>query len=334
MELKQVLTPGAVVCESLPSTSDYVSKTAAGTNSTLVQTLKTRFRNVLILPGQRNYFLASDSSLSPEIASMIAGRGIINLYVNSWYLDENSLKERSEYIHSHLDKNAEVNSDFRPVAFFQQLRYWTSMFEWNIIAAGIVILVLLLLVIFSLNRISLGLFTGGFTASSLELLILVSFQVIYGYVFLATGIILALFMAGIALGAFSCKRMVPVPTEKKYIHIQVSLALFSLGFPFIILALNLPGMPVMMVQIGFLLLTLILSFITGLEFSLASAIGSNDISLKTSFNYSADLFGSAIGAIVTTLFLLPFLGIVTSCLVMVMLNLFSAGFLYFGQKKL
>jgi predicted membrane-bound spermidine synthase len=128
--------------------------------------------------------------------------------------------------------------------------------------------------------------------------------------------------------------MVPVPTEKKYIHIQVSLALFSLGFPFVILTLNLPGMPVIMVQVVFLLLTLILSFITGLEFAMASAIGSKDITLKTSFNYSADLFGSAIGAIVTTLFLLPFLGIVASCLVMVMLNLFSAGFLYFRQKKL
>jgi spermidine synthase len=65
MELKQVLTPGAVVCESLPTTSDYVSKSAAQTNSTLVQTMKTRFRNVLILPGQKNYFLASDSTLSP-----------------------------------------------------------------------------------------------------------------------------------------------------------------------------------------------------------------------------------------------------------------------------
>jgi len=76
---------------------------------------------VLILPGQKNYFLASDSSLSPEIASMIAGRGISNLYVNSWYLDENSLKERSEYLHLHLDKNAKVNSDFRPVAFFHHI---------------------------------------------------------------------------------------------------------------------------------------------------------------------------------------------------------------------
>jgi len=263
---------------------------------------------VLVLPGQKNYFLASDSSLSPEIASLVVQRGIPTLYVNPYYLDETSLKERSEYIQSNLDKNAEVNSDFRPVAFFQQLRYWNSMYEWNILAAGIVVLILLFLVFFSLNRISLGLFTGGFTASSLELLILVSFQVIYGYVFLATGIILALFMAGLALGAFSFKYMVPVPTEKKYIYIQACLALFSLGFPFVILVLNLPGMPVIIVQIVFILLTVILSFITGLEFSVASAIGSRDITRKMSSNYSADLFGSAIGAIVTTLFPASFSG--------------------------
>jgi spermidine synthase len=333
MELKKTLNSAAVISESLPTTSDYVSKTAAASNSTLVRTLKTSFKNVLILPGQKNYFLASDSSLLPEIDSLISKRGISTLYVNPYYLDESSMKERSEYIRSNLDTKAKINSDFRPVAFFRQLRFWSSMFEWNLLASGIVILVLLFFVFFSLNRISLGLFTGGFTASSLELLILISFQVIYGYVFMATGIILALFMAGLALGALSLKRIIPFPSEKKYIRIQIVLALFSIGFPFIILALNLPGMPSGLVQVVFVLLTLVISFITGLEFSLASAIGSNDITLKISFNYSADLFGSAFGALVTTLILLPFLGMVASCLVLAGLNIFSAGFLYLQQKK-
>jgi spermidine synthase len=333
-ELKKVLSPGAVVCESLPTTSDYVSKTGGRTNSTLVQTMKTRFHHVLVLPGQKNYFLASDSSLSEEITSMITARGINNVYVNAWYLDENSLKERSEYIRRNLVKNAEVNSDFRPVAFFLQLHYWTSMFELNILTVGIVIIVMLFFVFFSLNRISLGLFTGGFTASSIEILILISFQVIYGYVFLATGIILALFMAGLALGAFLFHRVIHVPDVKKYIHIQICLALFSLGFPFIILAMNLPGIPVVMVQTVFILLTVLLSFIIGLEFSVASAIGNKELTLTMSFNYSADLFGSALGAIVTTLVLLPFLGFAASCMIMVLMNIFSAGFLYFRQKKM
>lgn len=331
-ELKKVLAPDAVLSESLPTTSDYVSKTAAITNSILVRTLKTSFQNVLILPGQKNYFLASDSTLSPEIAGMISRRGIPTLYVNPYYLDESSLKERSDYVLSNLDKNASLNSDFRPVAFFQQLHYWTTMFKWNIVAAGIVILVLILFMIFSLNRISLGLFTGGITASSLELLILFSFQVIYGYVFVATGIIIALFMAGIAIGSYTSGWMFPVPSERKYIHIQLTLAMFVLGFPFIILGLNLPGMPVIMVRIFFILLTLIVSIFTGIEFSLASVLGEKDLTQRIPLNYSADLFGSAIGAIVTTLFLLPFLGIIPACLILMALNLFSAGFLHFKQK--
>jgi len=332
-ELRKVLNPGAVLCESLPTTSDYVSKSAARTNSTLVRTMKSHFRNVLVLPGQKNYFVASDSSLTRDITELITKRGISTLYVNSYYLDEEALKERSDYIQRNLDTKAEVNSDFRPVAFFQQIHYWTTMFDWNALAVGLLAIFVILLVIFSLNRISAGLFTGGFTASSLELLIVISFQVIYGYVFLATGIIIAVFMTGLFLGAQLFHRIIPFPDPKRYIHIQICVALFSLGFPFIILGMNLPGIPVIIVQIIFILLTLLLSFITGLEFSAASVLGGKEVTQRMSLNYSADLFGSAIGAIVTTLLLLPFLGLVGSCLVMVFLNFLSAGFLHLKLKK-
>ncbi|MCX6248734.1 MAG: hypothetical protein NTW10_13500 [Bacteroidetes bacterium] len=334
VDLKKVLNPGGVICESLPASSDYMSKKAAATNSTLVQTLKTRFRIVMILPGQRNYFLASDSALSSDIPDLIRQRGISTVYVNPWYLDVNSLKERSEYIHSHLNTTAEVNSDFRPLAFFLQMRYWNSMFEWSLPVSLIFILVLLVVIVFTLNRITVGLFTGGFTASSLQLMILVSFQVIYGYVFLATGIILALFMAGLAAGAFSFPRLIPVPSEKDYLRVQFTLAFYSLGFPFVILALNLPGFSEFLVRIIFIFLIISLSFIIGLEFSLASALGRRGITEKVSSGYSADLFGSAFGAIATILLLLPFLGMVNSCLVIALMNLFSAGFLFLRPKIL
>ncbi|MGA3013003.1 MAG: hypothetical protein ABSD71_03095, partial [Bacteroidales bacterium] len=153
-ELRKVLNPGAILCESLPTTSDYVSKTAARTNSTLVRTMKSHFRNVLVLPGQKNYFIASDSSLTRDITELITKHGISTLYVNSYYLDEDALKERSDYIQRNLDTKAEVNSDFRPAAFFQQIHYWTSMFEWNAVALGLLAIFVILLVIFSLNRIS------------------------------------------------------------------------------------------------------------------------------------------------------------------------------------
>ena len=140
-------------------------------------------------------------------------------------------------------------------------------------------------------------------------------------------------MTGLFLGAQLFQRLIPVPDPKRYIHIQICMALFSLGFPFIILAMNLPGIPVIIVQIIFILLTLILSFITGLEFSVASSLGNKDLTQRISFNYSADLFGSAVGAILTTLVLLPFLGLAGACMVMVLLNILSAGFLHLKLKK-
>jgi spermidine synthase len=333
-ELKSVLKEGAVVSLSLPSTADYVSTTAVKTNSILFQTMHAVFRNVLILPGQRNYFLASDSTLSPRIASLIKERGISNTYVNGFYLDENSLVERSGYVMSQLEKNAETNSDFRPRAFLMQIRYWVSMFRWNMLVYGILILAVVLFILFSLNSISLGLFTGGFTASSAEILILVSFQIIYGYIFLAAGIVITLFMAGMAGGAYLCPKIFHQFSRKQYIHIQVTLALFALGLPFIILAMGLPGVPIAFVQAVFVLLTMIVSFLTGLLFSMASAISAKNVTLATAFNYSADLFGSAFGAILTSLILLPLLGLVVTCLILVALNLFSAGFLALRGKQM
>ena len=331
--LKARLTDNGVISMSLPSSSDYVSTIAVKTNSTLYSTLKVVFRNVLILPGQRNYFLASDSSLSPEITSLVAKRNILNTYVNPWYLDMNSMKERREYIQSQLEKTGTINRDFKPVAFFQQLQYWSSMFKGNHLIAGIIILVLLVLFIISLNRISFGLFTGGMTAASIEILIMVAFQVIYGYVFLMSGIIITIFMAGLAVGAFSCGKIYPLPTIGKFIHLQITLALFSFGFPFLILAMNLPGMPSLFIQVVLILVTFAISFITGLEFSVASALYADDVTKNVSRNYSADLFGSALGAMATTLILLPLTGLVCTSMILVLMNLFSASFLYLKRKK-
>jgi spermidine synthase len=208
------------------------------------------------------------------------------------------------------------------------------MFRWNLLLYGIVILAVILLILFSLNRISLGLFTCGFTASSVEMLILFSFQIIYGYVFLATGIVITLFMAGLAIGAGLNRKIYAEPSVKNFIHLQVALALFSLGFPFITLAMNLPGIPVPFVQAVFILLTLIISFITGLMFAMASAISDKKITTSTAFNYSADLFGSALGAIVTTIIVLPLLGLVVTCLILVAMNLISAGFVALKRNKM
>jgi len=333
IKVKDKLSRDGVISLSLPPTEDYVSSTAAKLNSSLFYTLNSVFKKVLILPGQKNYFLASDSELTTGIAGLIDYRGIQTKYVNRYYLDDELLKDRSSFIRQHLTKNDGINEDFRPLTYFLQINYWTTYFKINYVILFALFLVVLILIFLSLNKISFGLFTGGFTASSLEILILIAFQVIYGYVFRMAGIIIMLFMAGLATGAFIWKRIYPRWSSKSYIHIQLTIGLFSMGFPFIILFLNAVVLHEWFIHIIFYLLTLFISLFIGIEYGLASVIRQQNFATIAAKNYSADLFGSAMGAIITTILLFPLLGLIWTCFVLALLNVISALFFHLLEKE-
>lgn len=332
IKVKDKLSRDGIISLSLPPTEDYVSPTAAKLNSSLYYTLNTVFKNVLILPGQKNYFLASDSTLTTGIAGLIAYRGIQTKYVNRYYLDDELLKDRSSFIRQHLTKTEGINEDFRPLTYFLQINYWTTYFKINYVILFALFLVVLILIFLSLNKISFGLFTGGFTASSLEILILIALQVIYGYVFRMAGIIIMLFMAGLATGAYIWKRIYPRWSSKSYLHIQLTIGLFSMGFPFIILYLNAVVLPEWFIHIIFYLLTIFISLFIGIEYGLASVMREQKIATIAAKNYSADLFGSAIGAILTTVLLFPLVGLIWTCFFLALLNGISALIFHLTDK--
>ncbi|MCX6282836.1 MAG: hypothetical protein NTW31_01155, partial [Bacteroidetes bacterium] len=105
-ELKVRLSPDGIVSYSLPTTSDYVSRAGEGLNSILYSTLKRSFRNVMLVPGGKTYFIASDAVLNPDIPGMIERKGISTSYVNKYYLDANQMKERAGYIKSNISGSA------------------------------------------------------------------------------------------------------------------------------------------------------------------------------------------------------------------------------------
>jgi spermidine synthase len=333
-ELKTHLNPGAVISLSLATTADYVSETAAKLNSSLFASLKSEFRQVLIIPGLKNYLLASDSALSLDITNLINDKEIQTVYVNYYYLDDNLMKDRNAFIMKHLTVKPEMNRDFKPVACFYQLQYWSSFFKTNylVIIAGL--LIFLILIILNLNSTSYGLFTGGFSASSIQILILLSFQIMNGYLFSTIGIMIMMFMAGLALGVKIQPRFFPVVSVRNYIHVQITIAVYTLVFPFLILMMNAVSMSGWLNFVFLGLLNLLIAILAGIEFALATQVQKQNTSNLAAKNYSADLFGSAFGAILTTLLFLPFLGLVNTCLVLVALNLSSALVIYLYRNKL
>ncbi|MDP4281903.1 MAG: hypothetical protein Q8867_07095 [Bacteroidota bacterium] len=332
-EIKSRMNPDAVFSISLPASSNYVSQTSAGLNGSVFNTLKAIFPEVRILPGQKNYFLASDKPLSTQIASLINLRKITAIYVNPYFFDDGLETDRSLFIEKNLEAHAPVNRDFHPVAFFAQLAYWSSYFRSDYLFLAIVTGLLLILILASLNVVSVGMFTGGFTASSVELLLMISFQVIYGYLYQVAGVIIMLFMAGLALGAYFARKVYKDASVGNYLHIQITMALYCLGFPFIILGLDIPGIPEGMIWGGLGLLTLLVSLLTGFEFYLASELRKQSYSKVISENYSADLFGSAFGALLTGILFFPLMGIIKTGLILAGINMISAILLLFLRKK-
>ncbi len=332
--IKSRLNPGAVISLGLPSTADYVSENAAQLNSTIYQTLQSVFKNIIILPGQKNYFIVSDAPIRHDIARLIKEKGISTQYVNQYYLDDDLLKDRSKFIVSQLTKSQGINHDLRPIGFFLQIKYWNSFFQTNYLIIGIALLIIFIVMGFSINSISLGLFSGGFTASSVEIILLIVFQSTYGYVFQMAGVIITLFMMGLAAGSWFQPKITSRSSFRQYFYLQISLGCFCAVLPFILLAINtfFFSDTITMVILG--VLTLIVSFLTGMEFSVSTLLRIGNTANMPAKNYAADLFGSALGAIVISIFLIPLAGVVWSCQILVLLNLFSAGFLQLHRKKI
>ncbi|MCX6286343.1 MAG: hypothetical protein NTY96_04455 [Bacteroidetes bacterium] len=332
-ELKLRLSPDGVVSYSLPTTSDYVSRAGEGLNSILYKTLKESFRNVMLVPGGKTYFIASDAVLSLDIPGMIERKGISTSYVNKYYLDTNQMKERAEYMQANISGSAGINYDFRPLMFFAQMNYWMTYFNRHYFISALILLLIVALVILNLNPVNTGLFTGGFTAGAFQVLIILSMQIYCGYVFQLTGFIIMLFMLGLALGSRAGTLWFSRSPFKVYLFLQLVIAALSVLIPLALILVGRMGLPLWMIQLKAAGITLVLSFLTGIEYSLAFRLSVREKDMAVAKNYSADLFGSALGAFIIPVFLFPLIGLMNTGFVLALMNTAAAAFLFIKRKN-
>jgi spermidine synthase len=323
-ELKNRMdTEGILSLALLPST-EYESDEARRINSTMMITLKEVFKEVLIVPGQRTYFLGSDTRLDVHIGRLIAQRGIENTYVNQYYLDDKILAQRSDLLHRSLMASAPLNRDFTPVSYYRQVTHWLSYFGSNLWLVGGIALLFFIFATFQMNAVSAGIFTGGFAASSIEVLLLIAFQILYGYVYQSLALVVTIFMAGLFVGSFWRMKIVPRATALPYIMIQAVIALYCLILPVVLLVLrDLHGSPAIS-QGTIFLLTFVMAVLVGAEFSVAADLRRGKTQRVASELYGVDLIGSALGALLVAVVLIPMLGIIAASVIPGILSLSTA----------
>jgi spermidine synthase len=224
-----------------------------------------------------------------------------------------------------------VNRDFYPYMFIKQISHWLSYFGTNYKILVLIPLLLFLLGFLRLNTITAGLYTGGFTAGSLEVLLLLAYQVWFGSIYLATAFFFAIFMAGLAFGSSGYLRF-NKPLIQRYYLLQFALAGFAVALPLLIKLTGEISYWRLPSQLLFFILIFTLAAGIGQEFLTASKLSQSVYSESSGISYSTDLAGSAFGAFLTAIVLLPLTGITITCLVVAGLNILS-GSLAFSVRK-
>jgi spermidine synthase len=272
--------------------------------------------------------------LTFNVAQLIENKNIKNDYVNFNYIDTLSLQERSDYLMEHLDLNAVTNKDFKPVSYFYYLGYWLSQFNLgkNLLWAMLTLFTLVLIAagIF-FKPITSSLMITGFSASSLEIILLLALQILSGYIYQVIGACIAVFMGGLALGAIVRTKLFPRVTYMQFTVIQLIISAVALLIP-TLLVINKVQSSISLATWVVLVLLFIISFYTGMLFSLSLHLRTLDLTDNIAVLYSADLIGSALGAFLTSIFLVPLLGIMNSSRLMGGLLLLFALNLFLRRK--
>jgi spermidine synthase len=341
-EARAILNPGGVLALGLPSAENYWSPELARRNGSVYHTLRAVFPEVLVLPGEHNFFLASELPLQagPDaLAERFVERGLETRWVTPEYIEYVFTTDRFAGVRQELEATAGVrlNRDLTPISYYYDLALWLSRFQPNLRGAfesaslvnlGWVTVPLALGVVWVRWRrgwaVPVAIGTIGLAGMMLEVAILFAFQVLHGYVYAEVSLILTAFMAGLALGAGASNRLLagwsPVVEKRArqaLIGVQLAGALCSL-FIVILLRLSIPAPTVV-----FPLLTLLAGLLAGVAFPLAVSLVRNrgEAGQVTGTLYGVDLVGGCLGALLGAVLLIPLLGIPNTCVAVALVAL-------------
>lgn len=302
--MRRSLTPSGVLCLSLPSSAEYVGDDARKVRAILKNTLAESFAHTLILPVGDDVFLASDSTLRPDVGAGIAEEGLHTAYVNAHYLQDDLISSRAQALSASLDSGAGVNTDARPILMLAQIGHWLRLFSVDMWIPALVGLAAVVLLFIHSDRMSLGVAAAGCGGIVLELMILMIVQVGFGNVYQMSGGLIGLYMAGMGGGAILAGRI--THASRWYAGMQSGLALALL----LAAALSAGVFAGASGAVAGLVICLIAgSFSAGAVFSLTSRIRSENPVATGSRLYGVDLMGSALGALLVGPVLLPLWGV-------------------------
>jgi spermidine synthase len=325
--LKDILKPDGILGLSVASSENYLSMQTRLFNASVFGTLKSVFKDVEVIPGDSLMLLAGRSAVDMQKETLLGRfnkRNISNNYVIPSYIVYKLEAKRRAELKKLLEgaSGAGINRDFRPTTCYYFADFWLNKFTSPPgYLAVTAILIAIALGIFKKRR-SLLFFTGGkenilifvlgFTGIMLELILLLGYQVISGYVYWQMGMLFSSFMLGLFLGSFLGNQFKDKSRQWHSISLVI-LSLIIMGVS-VSAAYLLPHFIYLSTArniVVFTALLVIIGAVVGAAFVIAGfLIRADDVMAKAGNLYAADLWGAALGAILSTNFIVPVFGII------------------------
>ena len=364
------LTPGGVFSFQLHCAEDYISPELADFLRCVRKTLAGVFPQVTFIPGNTVHFFAAGSAGvlaagSDEILGRMRSRELHTQYVREYYLPFRMSPDRMLDLDLQIRPRPDtpVNRDFTPIAYYSDVALWSKRFSpgysrvfesvagvrFGRLAAGVGVAILLLALALGRwgpgarsDRATAGFCVAatGFTLMGLELLLLLGFQAIYGYVYHQLAIVVAAFMVGIALGSWRAlgrsagtdhgarnrrsERFILGWIQTLVGVAPLLLCAFFAWFGRIENAPQLFGVS----QIVFPVLALLCGALGGYQFPIASRVfcsSSDESPGSAGALYALDLAGACVGAVVLSTYLVPVFGFLQAAFLFALVNLAPAG---------
>jgi len=376
-EVAARLTPTGIFSFQLRAAEDYISPELGDFLRCIKKTLSEVFPQVTFIPGGTVHFFAAQrtgllATGPQDLMARLRSRHLHTSYVREYYIPFRMTPDRMLDLDLQIRSRADtpVNRDFAPIAYYFDVALWSKRFNRSYrqvfqsvasvgfgsvaVAAGFLLLVLAGALRWlskedrrSGSAAGLCVATTGFTLMGLEVLLLLGFQAIYGYVYHQLAIVIAAFMVGMAAGSWWALRR---PSGSSAAASQRGERLVLAGIqtlvavsPLLLYVLlawfsqvrNALGLFVIS-QVVFPVLAFLSGLLGGYQFPVASRVFFGDRaeeSRSPGTLYALDLVGACVGAVALSAYLLPVFGFLRTALLIVVVNLAPAGLAFLSASE-
>ena len=350
LEIRQHLAEGGLFSFEVSGGKEMLGPVQARFLASFRQTLGQVFGGVGILPGDRNRFVAGEKSIVLSAGEGILLERIVARKLKLAYIRPDTLSEmfdpmRTGYLKELLDQieGGPINRDLAPACYANYMMLWGTqrhrlshrIFEalerfgiGGVWGAMMIVGGLMWYFFRTASRqgrrraVALCVGTTGATVMAIQLILLLTFQIIAGFLYRQLALIIAFFMAGLAVGAgmaiFRQGREGHGGGSdfRRLLFLQLCVCGSPLLFLFVLFALRASwAAPVSAVYSGwmFTMMAFGMGVTGGCHFaqavSVTTRVGGETARIGGRL-YAVDLLGAAAGVSAAALFVVPLFGVV------------------------